>query len=265
MINHQEFLKQVESTKSQAGAIAHGKVPCPVCQRTFPNSSYRCVCHFYAQVFGKIAAIPEKYRSVSLSRMKPSNLSRLSLEEQTKLYAELEARKDSGWAFFAPAGFSKTTCSYALYRHALVSNLKEAYRLGRGVPGETKDKSGNWVPKETFCVWRQSLPDLLAQMKARFTDPLAPAPIITVEKILTAVKEGMRPRVFLDEVDKVRGADEGGTYNTDELFRIFNALDENKGQLVIDTNLSKAQFLDKFGEAIARRVKEDCIMKEYGF
>ena len=41
-------------------------------------------------------------------------------------------------------------------------------------------------------------------------------------------------------------------------------LARHQGQIVWDTN-SKAQFLNIFGDMIARRVKEKCIMKEFGF
>jgi hypothetical protein len=34
---------------------------------------------------------------------------------------------------------------------------------------------------------------------------------------------------------------------------------------VIDSNFSKQQFGNVFGDPIVRRIKENCIVKEYGF
>src|ERR1035441_7552490 len=76
--------------------------------------------------------IPTRFRSVRLSELKPSEKSRLPLEDQKALYGELRAKPLSGWAFFAPAGYSKTTCSWALYKCALVDNMKFSRKTGRG-------------------------------------------------------------------------------------------------------------------------------------
>jgi hypothetical protein len=91
----------------------------------------------------------------------------------------------------------------------------------------------------------------------RQTHPSLP----NVEKIEEAVRRGFKPRVFLEELDKIKPSE----FAINQIFRIFDALDRHRGQLVIDTNLSKQEFMDIYGEPIARRVKENCRMKEYGF
>ena len=71
----------------------------------------------------------------------------------------------------------------------------------------------------------------------------------------------MTPRVFLEEIDKVKPSE----FSINQIFRLFDVIDRNECQLVIDTNLSRQQFMDVFGEPIARRVKENCRIKECGF
>jgi hypothetical protein len=61
--------------------------------------------------------------------------------------------------------------------------------------------------------------------------------------------------------DKIKPSE----FSINQIFRLFDALDRHQCQLVLDTNLSTAQFTDMFGEPIARRVKENCHVKEYGF
>jgi hypothetical protein len=219
--------------------------------------------------------VPQKYRQVTLENLKPSERSRLSLDDQEALYAELLAKADSGWAFFAPAGYSKTTCSYALYRRAVWENFRLWW------PQSNQYWAFDYIPREMalgppptewdhrrprIYVWRKSVPDLLQQHFTLFNHPgsddeARPQPDITVEKIEEAVRRGFKPRVFLEEIDKIKPSE----FAINQIFRIFDALDRHRGQLVIDTNLSKQEFMDIYGEPIARRVKENCNVKEYGF
>ena len=67
--------------------------------------------------------------------------------------------------------------------------------------------------------------------------------------------------MFLEEIDKVKPSE----FSINQIFRLFYVIDRNQCQLVIDTNLSRQQFLDMFGEPIYRRMKENCHVKEYGF
>jgi hypothetical protein len=204
-----------------------------------------------------VEVVPEKYRDVRLSLLQPSPKSRLSLAEQATLYDELRANPNSGWAFFAPAGYSKTTCSYALYKYALADNMKRCHQTGKS----EFVLHTNGRPAPQCYVWRKSVPDLLQQHFTHMDDRNAPKPGITVEKIERAKRDGITPRVFLEEIDKIKPSE----FATNQLFRIFDAIDRHRGQIVLDTNFSRQQFLDTFGEPIYRRVKENCIVKEFGF
>jgi hypothetical protein len=206
--------------------------------------------------------IPLKFRDVRSSELKPSPKSRLPLEAQAKLYADINAKPLEGWAFFAPAGYSKTTCSWALYKHALWKNLKWAIQSGQQewVRHDDSRHVQYWTP--CYC-WHVIVPEWLAQIQASWDEEsrvLPPA--LSFDKFPKAEKQGFRPRVFLEEIDKCK---EGSEWATNQFFMLINAVDKHKGQLVLDTNLSKRQFLDRFGEPIYRRVKENCNVREFGF
>jgi hypothetical protein len=220
--------------------------------------------------------LPEKYRFV-LRPLQTSDKSRLSLEEQASLYDEIHLFREEdstfeaqdrahnsldGWAFFTPAGYGKTTISYRLYAIALLWNIQK-WSSSHYQAYDWKENSAKWgdvTSTPRLYVWRKSVPDLLQQHFAKFNGEDV-KPDITVEKIEEAVKRGFKPRVFLEEIDKIRPSE----FVIDQLFRLFDALDRHQGQIVLDTNLSKQQFVDTFGEPIARRVRENCHVKEYGF
>ena len=209
--------------------------------------------------------IPAKYRDIIPSKLQPSKLSRLPMEDQAKLYADINSKEHrlEGWAFFAPAGYSKTTVSWALFKYAIHQNLKvalwtgqmEYVRRGWGDPPRLQ----HYTP---CYVYQESVPEWLEKIQASWGVDGAVPPRLNFEQIGKAERDGFRPRVFLEEIDKIK---EGSEWNTNKLFTLLNAIDKHKGQLVLDTNLSRQQFLDRFGEPIYRRVNEDCNIREYGF
>lgn len=208
-----------------------------------------------------VAEIPEKFRSVS-EKIQPSTKSRLPLEEQAKLYKEITQDKkwNEGWAFFAPAGYGKTTASWLLYKYALRENLARAIWTGQFefVVNETRRA----LPFYPCYCWHIVLPEYLAQIQASWNDESVERPKLIFDKFAKAKEQGFRPRLFLEEIDKVK---EGSEWANNILFTLFNAVDKHKAQLVFDTNLSKQQFINRFGEPITRRVKENCNVREWGF
>lgn len=116
-------------------------------------------------------------------------------------------------------------------------------------------------PGYPLCyVYQVSVPEWIARIQASWDG--GPKPRLSFDKIKKARQDGFTPRVFLSEIDKIKQASE---WNLNQIFMIFDAIDVHRGQLVFDTNLSKRQFVDRFGDAIARRVKENCNIREYGF
>jgi hypothetical protein len=271
------FKEMYDQTRDQAQQIAFGKTPCPICS-TQPTSN--CVCGFYRQLFTIYHhVLPEKYRLVQLQTLRASEKSHLRMDLQAKLYDELRADWNSGWALFAPAGYSKTTASYALYRQAIGANLKAAWTKHPG--GYGIDRPFMYQPPSYVAgllnphkvkppdlpytgVWRKSVPDLLQQHFDFFNrgeNETVPKPEITVERIEKAVALGLKPRVFLEELDKIKISE----FAINQLYRIFDAIDRHNGQIVLDSNLSKVQFANLFGDPIVRRIKENCEVREFGF
>src|ERR1700733_10631392 len=83
---------------------------------------------FYKELFANVnRLVPAKYNTdeFRISKLQPSEKSRLPLEEQAKLYDEIRANPLAGWAFFAPAGCSKTSCSYSLFKAAVSANMRQ--------------------------------------------------------------------------------------------------------------------------------------------
>jgi hypothetical protein len=206
--------------------------------------------------------MPARYRQVNPKTLQPSKLSRLPLEEQAKLYKEINERPLEGWAFFAPAGYSKTTVSWALFKHALRENLLRAIITGQSENikrgGMDRPRLLTWTP--CYC-WHVVVPDWLKQIQQSWNENVAP-PVVSSDKMAKARRDGFVPRLFLEEIDKCK---EGSEWATNEFFLLLRALDEEKGQLVLDTNLTRQQFLNRFGETAYRRVKQLCNMREYGF
>jgi hypothetical protein len=207
--------------------------------------------------------IPAKYRDVRLSQLQPSKLSRLPFEDQVKLYKDVNEKKLEGWAFFAPAGYSKTTVSWGLFKYALLENLQIALWTGKSEYVRRGCMEGPRLQNYNPCyVYQESVPEWLEKIQASWGEERVAPPRLNFEQIARAERDGFRPRVFLEEIDKIK---EGSEWNTNKIFTLLNAVDKHKGQLVLDTNLSRRQFMDRFGEAIYRRVKENCNMREFGF
>lgn len=133
----------------------------------------------------------------------------------------------------------------------------EAERIGKA----------DWYDKG-FC-WRISAKQLLEEIhdysvnRNRYDEEGnfvsgAPMPTVTREKILKAVKLGFRPRLFLEEIDKIKGTET----RFNNLFEIVDTLYEAQGQLVLNTNMTMAEFSAAYGAAFERRIAEMCNVKD---
>jgi DNA replication protein DnaC len=257
--------------KELAAQIARGEIPCPLCKNgslrvvlvspsnpgKLYHESYHCFCNLFKRVFLEFnAKIPPKYREVQLWTLKPSEHSMLPLEQQAALIKQLQAAPNASWAFFGPAGTSKTTFAIALYKQALFQDLKQRFRRE------------DWYDKG-FC-WRITAKHLLEEIHNydynrerydeegnRMSSP--PVPTVTRDKIIKAAKKGYRPRLFLEEIDKVKGTET----RFNNLFEIVDTLYEQKGQLVLNTNMTLAEFSGTYGAAFERRVAEMCTVKDF--
>jgi hypothetical protein len=231
--------------------------PTPEQQAECAKEQFRQTLEF--QYKNAVAEIPEKFRDVN-TNIRPSTKSRLPLEEQAKLYKEIiqDRKFNEGWAFFAPAGYGKTTVSWLLYKYAIRQNLARALWTGKD-EFVLRDKNPGYRP--CYC-WHIVLPEYLQQIQASWNDDTIERPKMIFDQFPKATRDGFTPRLFVEEIDKVK---EGSEWANNIIFTLFNAVDKHKAQLVFDTNLSKQQFMNRFGEPIARRVKENCNIRQWGF
>jgi hypothetical protein len=79
-------------------------------------------------------------------------------------------------------------------------------------------------------------------------------PSVTAEKIVKVTKGGVKYRLVLEEIDKVKETES----RRSTLFDIINTLHEQEGMLVINSNLTFDEFQARFGEDFAWRIGKLC-------
>jgi hypothetical protein len=260
-----ELIELPALTMDQKKSIMRKKAPCPICNNNFyyhplyrdKNSGIekpllrRCICvslRCYASLAEKIS---RHYAHIRLDKLDSSPLSALSPEVQRKTISMLQTEPDKSYFFFGPAKTSKTTFSIALYQNAIQRFVRENpdVTLGSDVP-----------------IWRISARTLLEQYhnyaisREEFTSDGKPKKVapreVTREKIEAAARKGFKPRLFLEEIDKIKPTD----FRLSSLFEVIDAIYECDGQLVMSTNLTPdglVKFLGEvYGHTIPRRVVE---------
>ena len=77
---------------------------------------------------------------------------------------------------------------------------------------------------------------------------------MTVEKIAHIREYGRTPRLFLEEIDKVKETESRRA----NLFEVLNAMHDYDGQLVVNSNLTPKEFEKQFGDDLAWRIGDMC-------
>lgn len=213
----------------------------------------------YIQVLQKAArayGLHEKYYTTGLPRLMPSELSALSVENQKVLIAKVQSDPDAGWAFFGPPGTGKSTLSAALFMRQLNHVYLNKQFVNFPVSGPM---SGLFR-----ITARQLCEDAQDYVMGRYEDGrdwFGPhgkrtiyAPIVSRARIMQAKQNGLMPRLFLEELDKVGMTD----FRRDTIFDVINAVHECQGQLVVNSNLTLREYADIFGKAFWWRTRENC-------
>jgi hypothetical protein len=256
-------------------AVARKEIPCPLCgelqgfgeirrEERNENGDVRhttmpCDCGLYKTFWRELSkALPAHERQVRLRELRVSEKSQLPFHVQEKVIATLQASPDASYAFFGPAGTSKTTYTAALFREALWQQIK-----ARWYQHQDRSSACNWERHPVDGIWRVSAKTLMDEFVAEATskdalDGKPISPVVNRAKIVSATGSGYRPRLFLEEVDKVKYTE----FKANALFEIIDAIYENEGQLVVNSNLPLARFAGLFdeemGPAIIRRIGELC-------
>ena len=153
---------------------------------------------------------------------------------QRQIIDGFRANPDGSFAFFGPSGYGKTTYLAALWHRAVTESK------GQG------------------CFYQQTH-DLIREMRSYEFDK-DETPRICRQVIRETVARRLRPRVFLDEFDKVTVTDfaRNSIHElVDELYQLAAGTPHGV-QFVLATNLDRDEFMNTWGANILRRVEAIC-------
>ncbi len=200
-----------------------------------------CHCAIECSRQRKIERIPPRYRWARLEILEAHpDLEKWGAppELQARIIRLLQENAEDSFAFFGPAGVGKTTNLYALYRHAVESQLR--------------------------ACWSVQMARLVADLRSlEFGTEMEPC--LSRRMIRDAHEERVRPRVFIDEFEKLNltnFAHNAVGELIDETYKL--SAQEGKGvQLVVATNLSREEFITVWGNHILRRIEEVCRVVDF--
>ena len=265
--------KPIRWSKETREAVGLGQKPCPLCadRGTYtkrvkgtttgitPLWTFPCDCRDFKRFFPRlVAATPVAYRDFRLSTLEPlpASQSKVPVEAQRGWLALMRASSDKSSLFVWPPKTSKTVYSSALFANALQEWVIQTRNMS--------------CPPE--ACWFVSAYDLLKQAheyimqrEKTYTDEAgnvkhchAKEPVVTVDKIRAAVKAGLRPRLFIEELDKVPTVTE---FRGSTIFELIKEVDAQAGQIVVTSNLPVDDlghmYAIRDGGALLRRFSED--------
>lgn len=197
-----------------------------------------------------IKTVPPAYRKFFLRTLQPKEGLSVPTDRQRTIIDYVRANPDQGYAFFGPPNAGKTVITSALYTEALWNETVKAPQY-------------DLKAKKYFPVWRISTKKMLDEhtdWSMHRNDPEPefgsgiPYPTVTVEKIAYVRQQNRTPRLFLEELDKVKET-EARRYN---LFEILNAIHDHEGILVVNSNYSMTEFIAMFGDDLGWRIRQRC-------
>ena len=245
-------------SSEQTGAFADPNHVCPVCQGSLEKKvlmqgkatgivtkrSLWCDCRPLRMFWKYWSKVPLRYRDVRLHTTQPSTLVNMPLDRQAAILKIICKNADNSMLLAGDAKTGKTHLMLGLYRRALESRARQ------------------WVtkPGTEWGLWRVNTSVWLEEqvrdsMAGRDED--VPIPDLTVRKITQAALKGVKPRLFLEEIDKFKPSE----FKMNRLFEIVNAVYEADGQIVATSNTSPEQLANewgnRYGSTILRRIGDE--------
>ena len=202
----------------------------------------RCACAIERQTRQLLSRIPLRYRDARLNNLTPCqdrNRCFAPVEIQEQAIAMLKNRPDDSYCFLADVGFAKSHYLAALYRHAV----------------ETQERT---------CYFVQATELVKGFQNIEFGSDYEP--YLCVPTIRRAIEQGLRPRIFIDELEKVPTYSQFVWAKVSEFFDALYRLtdrDSKALQLCVASNLSRSEFEQFWGAAILRRLQELCTMMDF--
>ncbi len=195
-----------------------------------------CTCTPLRRYWAQWSKVPIKFRTARLGNLTPHDDSYASIERQSTVISKIKAHPGSSYLFCGDAGTGKTHYTTSLYQEAL------------------QQWATNPLAVHGRAVWMVRAGSLLESASMHAADIEKPFPEVTPEAIRFIAEKGLRPCLFVDEVEKWKPTD----FKLDYFSRLIDAVYVAEGQLVLNSNLCPADLAAKwgpeYGESTLRRV-----------
>jgi hypothetical protein len=202
----------------------------------------RCQCAIERQKDGLLARIPSRYRDAHLETLTPcldTNRCFAPPEIQERSIALLKKRPDDSYCFLGGVGVGKSHFLAALYRHAV----------------ETQG---------TACYFVQASELIRGFREIEFGSDFEP--FLCIPTIRRDIEQGLRPRIYVDELEKIPTFSQFSWAKVSEFFDGLYRLSDRGSkalQLCVASNLDRTEFEEFWGGAILRRLQELCVMMNF--
>ena len=138
-----------------------------------------CECAIERRKRALLKRLPERFRSVRMDDLAPcgdTDRCFAPVELQERVIRVLREKPDNSYAFFGPPGWAKSHYLAALYRHAV----------------ETRGRACYYIQASELVRGLREV-ELYRETDVYLTD----------ETLRSDAERGIRPRIFLDEVDRL--------------------------------------------------------------
>jgi len=149
------------------------------------------------------------------------------VDRQRDAIAMVRSKPLASYCLTGTPGAGKTHYMYCLYRAALTYTAAN-YRY------------------MTMPVWLTTTSDLLSSASAWKANSSLPAPKVTPELVQRVARQGLRPCLFLDEIDKFSPT----VSKLEFLGSLINSVYAAEGQIVATTNADPNDLIDKWNAVI---------------
>lgn len=227
------------------------KMDCPLCNLTLIEYflwrgqhtqldialSQPCRCVMWRGYYPSWSQIPKRYQGVTWASVAPYSGKdmRLSVERQKKIIDFIRAHPEDSYLLYGTYGTGKTHMSVALHQFHLDMWVRES-----------------WARSPIYCpIMRANLTKLLDEhhaWKTRGENDSTPRPSIDLPRINGIIKQGDKPVLILDEIDKLGG--QPTPFRIETVLCLVDAVYQADGIVIATSNHDEDYFLKTWGEEI---------------
>jgi hypothetical protein len=239
-IKSDRFVGETQAlTPADEELVGTGQKLCPLCQgskirhhRGIGQTSgivlsrrVPCLCDPTSRFWGIWSRVPARWKDIRLESLEPLDDSK----RQRRLVDDVKSDSASSYLLVGASGQGKTHFAYALYRQALQEWANDPH-------------SANGC-----SVWWADVSSLLNAHSSQKQDPTKPNPTVTLALIDHLAGKGLRPRLFLDEIDKTPVTES----KRSDLYALINKIYDHRGQIVATSNMSPLELADRWGDTMS--------------